>query len=172
MVIIFFINKADFYYLHFQPTIDSSVSKVAILQGTGSPHITGFPWTSGQNSGTFGDFGTLALRFFLRGSGKSVIEFGPVRDVHLKKGCKQGAVNGLFQKPRERRSGCRIDLHNVCMQTTIGSLLLVYMLYKTCLEHVNSTILSMVSGSATVQSQVKANKNALLFWKQGWKLRS
>ena len=31
------------------------MAKVAILKGTGSPHWTGLPSTSGQNSGTFGE---------------------------------------------------------------------------------------------------------------------
>ena len=37
------------------------MAKVALLQGTGSPHWTGFPTTYGQNSGTFGAalWGTL-----------------------------------------------------------------------------------------------------------------
>ena len=39
------------------------MAKVVVLQGTGSPHWTGFPSTSGQNSGTFVD----ALRGTLRG---------------------------------------------------------------------------------------------------------
>ena len=40
------------FYLDSQPSIDSSVAKVAILQATGSPQGTGFPSISGQNSGT------------------------------------------------------------------------------------------------------------------------
>ena len=45
-----------------QPS-DSSMSKVAILQATGSPHESGFPSTSKKNAGTFG----AELRVTLRG---------------------------------------------------------------------------------------------------------
>ena len=54
------------FYLNSKPRSDSSLSKVLILQTTGSPQGTGFPSTSGQNFGIFG----AALWGALRGWGK------------------------------------------------------------------------------------------------------
>ena len=63
-------SQKKFYQKHifdinFQPSSDSSLTKVPSLKTTGSPQGTGFPSTSGQNSGTFG----TALRGALRGLG-------------------------------------------------------------------------------------------------------
>ena len=53
------------FYLDSQPSSYSSVAKVAILQGPGSPQGSGFPSTYGHISGSFG----VALRVTLRGFG-------------------------------------------------------------------------------------------------------
>ena len=50
-----FIFLAVAHFQHYFPAnSDSSLTKVPSLQTTGSPQGTGFPSTSGQNSGTFG----------------------------------------------------------------------------------------------------------------------
>ena len=56
-----FLAVAHFRH-YFPANSDSSLTKVPSLQTTGSPQGTGFPSTSGQNSGTFG----AALRGALR----------------------------------------------------------------------------------------------------------
>ena len=71
-----------------QPSSDSSLTKVPSLQTTGSPQGTGFPSTSGKNSGTFGAALRGALRelgnflktstFFLRVSPRYVLFAGTV----------------------------------------------------------------------------------------------
>ena len=49
-----FFQQWHIFYLNFQPSSDSSLTKAVSLQTTGSPQGTGFPSISGQNSGTFG----------------------------------------------------------------------------------------------------------------------
>ena len=55
-------KQLHIFYLNSQPRSDSSLTKVLILQTTGSPQGTRFRSTSGQNAGTSG----AALRGALR----------------------------------------------------------------------------------------------------------
>ena len=63
-----------------QPSSDSSLTKVPSLQTTGSPQGTGFPSTSGQNSGTFGAAlrqglkKKLLVAFSTKGKNKNVVQ--------------------------------------------------------------------------------------------------
>ena len=92
----------------------------------------------------------------------------------LKNGCKQGAVlsgilynfyvNGLFQKLREARSGCWIDLHYVGMVGYADDDWLLAPSRKALQEMLSplkSTMRNMVCSSALIQSLRKAKPNAL-----------